>query len=255
MDEAARGFAICCEPRSGSTLLARILSSTGLLGRAWEVFRDPAAVREIGADATALDRLVATASTPNGVYGLKIFSRQFETAEAIGWTQRLPNLSFVSLERRDLLGQAVSLSRALQTGQYKAAEPATGAPRYDRRLIADCLARIAYGRARWHCYFARNGLQPLTLVYEEVVRDPQASAHAVAAHIGLAAVPKVDLGGLDLVVQRDAETEEARRRFVREAGDLSYLDGGFLFSRRRGGGRLARFFLGPARTAKGSAAG
>ena len=244
-----RGYAICAEARSGSIFFSRILQSTGALGMPWEWFHDPGWVRAL-ADPLHFEAVLDSATTPNGVYALKLFSPQFELATKLRWAERLPNLHFVYLERADLLGQAISLARALQTGQYKSDQPALGEARYDRRAIEDCLARLAYGRARWQCWFARNGLQPLRLVYEDIVRDPQRGVDRVAAHIGLGAEPRADLAKVDLPVQRDSASGEWRARFVHEAGDLGYLDGGWLFSRRRGGGRLARLFLGPARRAR-----
>jgi trehalose 2-sulfotransferase len=251
-ERVRRGYAICAEARSGSIFFSRILQSTGILGVPWEWFHDPVLVRALEADPRQFDALVDSSATPNGVYALKVFSPHFELARKLRWAERLPNLHFVHLERSDLLGQAISLARALQTGQYKADQAALGEARYDRRAIADCLARLAYGRARWHCWFARNGLDPLRLAYEDIVEDPQRAVARVAAHIGLGEEPRADLAKVDLPVQRDSVSEEWRGRFVRESGDLAYLDGGLLFSGRRGGGRLARLFLGPAFRARPS---
>src|ERR1700761_1294565 len=110
-----RGYAICAEPRSGSSLLGQILGSTGLLGRPREYFnapsfRDSADFPDYPEDAESQLRVITTrGATPNGVYGLKVFSHQFEEVKSLGWPERLPALSFIYLERRDLLGQALSL--------------------------------------------------------------------------------------------------------------------------------------------------
>jgi LPS sulfotransferase NodH len=244
---ARRGYAICGEPRSGSTFLAHALHSTGVLGAPYEYLRNRDEVRPLRADPSRFEELLARASTPNGVYGIKLFSDHADHAAGIGWSERLPQLHFVYLEREDLLGQAISLAKALQSGQYKAHDPRRSSPRYDRRLIAGCLARIAYGRARWQCYFARNGIAPLRLTYEQAVRDPQAAAEAIARLIGLDERPQVDPERGAQQRQRDEQSEEWRRRFIAEAGDRDYLDAGLLFSRRRGGGRFARLLLGPGR--------
>ena len=241
-----RGYAICGEARSGSIFLCHLLRSTGLLGKPTEFFHDPAVARAVlrSPDET-LFSLVEAAATPNGVYGLKVFTRHFEQVAAARWAERLPRLRFVSLTRADTLGQAVSLARAVQTGQYKGDDPGQGEPRYDPTLIADCLARIVYGQARWESWFARNGIAPLRLVYEEVVQAPQEAVDAVARLVGLEAPAPIDLGQVEVRVQRDAVTRDWRDRFVREKADLGYLDGGRLFSRVGRGAAFARWFLGP----------
>lgn len=240
-----RGYAICAEARAGTIYLCRLLASTGQLGRPAEYFHTPERARALRSDPESeLAKIASEAATPNGVYGLKLFSAHFDLVAKTGWVERLPGLAFVHVRRRDLLGQAVSLARAIQTRQYKAADAAVGEPRYDPDLIADCLARTAYGQARWECWFARNGLDPLRLDYEDVVAGPEAAVAAVAQRLWIEGAPAVDWSQIELRVQRDEKSEDWRRRFAAERGDRAYLDGGRLFSRWRRGPAFARFFLG-----------
>jgi LPS sulfotransferase NodH len=234
------GYVICSEPRSGTSFLGELLESTGALGHPLEFFSWPAVRAEVRRDPErGLARMVERASTPNGIYGLKLFSYQFDVMTGSGWAERLPGLRFVHMERRDLLGQAISYLRAIQTGQYRS----TGTPRrpatYDRSAIAAQIAAFATNQARWRRYFARNAIEPLWLVYEEVAADPAAAVAAVARHVGLADAPEPDAGGRALAVQRDALSDEWRRRFAAEAADLTYLDAG-RFGRLRRRLRRAR---------------
>jgi LPS sulfotransferase NodH len=219
-----QGYVICGDHRSGSTYLCQLLASTGVLGRPKEFFSDPFVAIEIERDPAALGRLLAKASTPNGLYGLKVFTQQFDVTMKSGWPRRLPGLRFVHLKRRDLLGQAISFVRAIQTDQFRSTEGMRGEPVYDAAAIAGHLARLADNESRWRRYFARNGLEPLWLTYEALVADPAAAVEAVAAHVGCpdAAVP--DLGQVTVSVQRDEASEEWRGRFVAECGDLNHLD-------------------------------
>lgn len=251
---AQRGYVVCTEARSGSSFLRRLLKSTGVLGDPWEQFSTRAVVTRMLRDPAFLAAQLERASTTNGVYGLKVFTPHFDMARRTRWAERLPNVHFVHLRRHDLLGQALSLVRAQQTLQYKATVSAEGAPRYDRRLIADRLTRLAHGHARWESYFARNGIVPLRLVYEELVADPQGAVDAVRCLVDVES-SEVDLSQVELTVQADEVTEEWRRRFIGEMGDRTYLDGGIAFSGRRGGGRLARLLLGPKLRRPGSVAG
>lgn len=237
------GYAICSEARAGTTFLSRVARSTGVLGSPSEWFNNAQRNSGFRKDPRArLAEAVIHSCTQNGVYGLKVFSAHFDSLRGLGWAGELSNLHFVHLVRRDLLGQAISLARALQTGQYKKDEASAGEPQFDFRLISDCLARIAFAQARWECWFARNGIDPLRLIYEQVMADPQEAAEAIAEHMGLTEKPRVDLHEVTLRVQRDDISGEWRRRFQRESCDRSYLDGGLVFSCLRKGGAFARWF-------------
>lgn len=193
-----RGYAICTEPRSGSVFLCRLLASTGMLGRPAEYF-NASAIRfsrdipdypvDPEAQLAAIPRL---AVSENGVYGLKLFSNHFDAVKATRWTQLLPSLSFVHLERQDLLGQVISHVRAIQTQQWTSTWAAGGQPVYDRDLINGELVRLVRAQTRWRCYFARNGVPVLNLVYEHVMQSPQESVEAVGRLIGLAETPRID---------------------------------------------------------------
>ncbi|MEA3038716.1 MAG: trehalose 2-sulfotransferase [Sphingomonadales bacterium] len=227
-----KGYVICGDHRSGSTYLCQLLTSTGMLGRPKEFFSDPFVAIEMEQDPAALQRLLDTASTPNGIYGLKVFTQQFDVTMKSGWPGRLPGLRFVYLRRLDLLGQAMSFVRSIQTDRFRSTEEERAEPIYDGVAIAGHLARLADNEARWRRYFARNGLDPLWLSYEALVADPAAAVAAVAGHIGFSAAAVPDLGQVTVSVQRDEASGEWRRRFVAECGDVNYLD------HRRGQWRL-----------------
>ena len=248
------GYVICGEARSGSTFLAHLLKSTGMLGHPWEFFADPAVVDRMKREPAFFAERLQRASSDNGIYGLKVFTPHFDNAVRMRWVERLPEPHFIHLRRNDLLAQAISLVRAQQSGQYKSTVKAGGETRYDGRMIADRLTRIAHGQARWECYFARNGIRPLRLVYEDIIADPQGAIDAIAGLVSLSDVP-TDLSQVELVRQTDSVSDDWTRRFVAEMGDLSYLDGGLAFSDRRGGGAAARMVLGPKRRGRASVAG
>jgi trehalose 2-sulfotransferase len=218
-----RGYALCGEPRCGSTYLARLLASTGIMGNPREYFGGRDAVRSANRDPEAhLSGWIRKTATPNGIYGLKIFAEQFDLVEGCGWATRLPGLRFVHIRRLDLLGQAVSLVRARQTLAFESLHPVRHEPVYSRRHIASTLNRIAHNQARWACWFARNGLDPLHLTYEEIAERPAGTVQRIHRHLGLSGPVKP--GRVALEVQRDRLSETWRERFVLESGDPGYLD-------------------------------
>jgi LPS sulfotransferase NodH len=221
---ANRGYAICTTPRSGSNFLSQLLTSTGVLGRPLEYFNGPA--RRVldhpdfpddpEAQLAAIPRLGAT---PNGIYGLKLFMSQFDQVAQTRWPCRLPGLSFVYLERRDVLGQAISWARAEQTGQYRSTSSVMAQPTYDPALIRARLSMLLVEQARWRDYFAVNAVTPLCLLYEDVARAPAPAVEAVSRLMGLTDPPRIDPERIDLAIQRDALNDDWRARFVAEHAD------------------------------------
>src|SRR5882724_11277758 len=131
-DSTLRGYAICTAPRAGSNWLCQLLTSTGVLGRPLEYFNgiarrqlnDPSYPDDPGEQVA---RILTMGRTPNGVYGLKMFASQFrEVAGSVKLSRELPNLRFIVLRRRDVLGQAISWTRSLQTNQWRSTQSATG---------------------------------------------------------------------------------------------------------------------------------
>lgn len=223
-----RGYVICTTPRSGSNFLCQVLASTNQLGAPLEYF-NPLGRRALEApdfpDAV-IDQvrwIKARGATPNGIYALKAFPDQFAGAlRQINLFEHLPDLRFVRLVRRDLLGQAISWARALQTGQYRSTQQAQASAQFEARLVAKCMVDISTATASWDIYFARAGIAAPTLIYEDIVADPSAAVAGIAQLLDIEP-PAIDLGKVDLTVQRDEVSEEWRECFVRECGDRSYL--------------------------------
>jgi LPS sulfotransferase NodH len=219
-----RGYVICSEQRSGSTLLCQWLSSTGTLGYPREYFKTVEHAIALERDPSLIRNVLERATTSNGVYGIKLFPYQFDATMKARWLGQLPRRHFIHLERRDLLGQAISLVRALQTTQYHSYQQPRVIPRYDAHAISRQLARLAEAHGRWRRYFARNGLDVLWLVYEDMVREPDTVMRAIAAHIGVTAPPAIDSGLIRVAIQRDALSDDWRARFMADTGTLDILD-------------------------------
>jgi LPS sulfotransferase NodH len=227
-----RGYAICTQPRSGSNLLCQVLSSTDQLGYPLEYFNGPGR-RALGLpdfpDAAELqiEAVLRLGATPNGVYAVKLFASQFATfSRRLRWMDLLPNLRFVYLTRDDLLGQAISWARALQTEQYRSTQPAKRPAVYDADLIRSQLMAVVRECAQWEAFFARTGIEPLRIVYERFLEDRSSYVDRVASLVGIEN-PVVDQRRVDLVMQRDAVTEEWKQRFRAENGDPNVLDDPF----------------------------
>jgi LPS sulfotransferase NodH len=229
-DPAKRGYAICTSGRSGSNLLCQYLSSTGVLGNPLEYFNGSGR-RRLGYPAypdnpsRQIGWILTEGATPNGIYGLKIFPAQVEHIErSIPWTEMLPGLRFVLLKRRDILGQALSAVRALQTDQWRSSMPSRGTAVYDGVQIYERLQIAARDYAWWDIFFARKAVAPTIIVYEDLLADPQSAVDQIAGLFGLRGQARVATERVDLKIQRDATTEEWRARFLDEYHDRNALD-------------------------------
>lgn len=221
-----RGYAICTEPRSGSVYLCQLLASTGVLGAPSEYFNVDTqrgrGHRDYPDDPESqLAEIPRLGATPNGVYGLKLFSNHFDYARETRWAERLPGLSFVYLTRLDLLGQAISHVRAAQTQQWTARRAPQREPVYDFEAINAELLRLARAQARWTYFLGRNGMPVVHVIYEHLVQNPQLVVDAIARLVGVTEPAPIDASKVQARVQRDAINDDWRTRFVGQARNLS----------------------------------
>ncbi len=219
-NERMKGYAICTAPRSGSNFLCQLLASTGKLGAPLEYFNGSS--RRVLDDPfypddprKQIEKIRTSGATPNRIYGLKLFMYQNELVSSeIAWADILPDLHFISLRRNDVIGQAISWSRAEQTGQYRASQFAKAVPVYSAEHIATQMQRIRHENTGWDAYFEANNIHPLRLIYEEVEADPQSAIDRVATFIGVDTPCLVDLKKVSVVRQSDSISAAWRERFL-----------------------------------------
>lgn len=222
---ANRGYAICATPRSGSTYLCQLLTNTQVLGKPLEYFNTPGQRRDTDPKypkdpRRQLEIVRSTGATRNGIYAVKLLPMHLKLiAGAIDPFRDLPNLSLVRLERRDLLGQAISLVRARQTRQFVATQPQDGVPVYDAQRIRDNLRSLLHQRGEWTDILTRFGASPVVVEYEDLAAQPQRIVDRIAALMRLATPVSVDPALITHTIQRDNINAEWRRRFLDDAGD------------------------------------
>jgi LPS sulfotransferase NodH len=233
MDKAVnsqrKGYAICTVGRSGSNWLCQFLASTDVLGYPLEYFNTTARRQLTQPDypddpAEQIQKILTLGTTSNGIYALKVFPVQIDAvASNIRWTEMLPNLSFVHWSRRDILGQALSHCRAIQTSQFRSRDVQLAEPSYNAQHILNSLAWLVKQQARWELFFARTGIRPLRLTYEDAVNDPQLVCEAISRLLQLEIKPKPDFRKVDMLVQRDDLSAEWRTRFQSDMGNPNFI--------------------------------
>jgi len=151
-----------------------------------------------------------------------MFPEHFDHRLDSRWAERIPEVRYVHLVRRDLLGQAISFSLARQTNSYGDWMPRQREPVYDTSHIRRCLENIVEGEARWRLFFALNGIDPLEVVYENLGENPQQEVDRIANHVGVESAA-IDWSAFHPKVQRDLVNEEWRRRFIEESANVHCL--------------------------------
>jgi trehalose 2-sulfotransferase len=213
---------IAFNQRSGSTMLSRALSDTGVAGRPEEYFLSGpthafppgwtfweegpfAASHAPISRGEYLELVYRLGTTPNGVFGVKLgwnnvpwvldklraVTRFAGLDRAAAFHALLPNVRVVRLVRRDRVAQAVSWARAAQDGVWVVSddEPAqpSAPPDYDAEFIANLERLIVEGEQGWLDLCDELGVVPLDVVYEDLA-DPAtypATVGSVVAHLGI----------------------------------------------------------------------
>jgi LPS sulfotransferase NodH len=205
---------ICATPRSGTTLLCDLLAETGVTGVPNSFYRaesvaDFAAKLGVsdGPDVERryLDAIVAEGSGSADLFSMRVmwpsvatmrgalgtlFPAAATDAERIAAAFGTPLYLFV--ERKDKVAQAISRSKAEQSGLWHRAADgsvreqggAYRAPAYDRAAIAASIAETTAHEAEWHGWFARENIAPMELTYEELSADPAAAIRRLMLALG-----------------------------------------------------------------------
>ena len=219
-------YVIASLPRTGSTLLARSLWTTGAAG-APDEYLNPLQRRRFGRWGLPslpeyVRHLRQHRTSANGVFGLKIHFAHLDR-QVLRAGYDLPGLlgplRWVAVTRVDLVAQAVSLEMARRTGRWWGEQPEPDPPPgYDRAALERRLDEIRHGEIGWERYFAAHGIRPLRLTYEAITEQRERSIRSVLRHLGVtadvAAVPEPAT-----VPTRTVATEAWIERFRGETGD------------------------------------
>ena len=225
---ALRPYVVMTYARCGATWLAQLLGSTGVLGRPEDWFNGQG-YRDRGNADYPLDRAGQRAmwhsrgASSNHVVGLKLSPVRLDALDGFAWSEGLSDIRFIHLVRHDRLARAISDAKAQQTRQYRATSRILGEARYDAGLIARCIADQARDEVRVRSYFARNGVVPLEISYEDMLADHAGVLAKVAALMGVTEPVVAQPREVDLEIQRDGANHDWAQRFVLEHANLDRL--------------------------------
>jgi len=185
---------LCFTNRCGSNYLAQLLATTGAFNVAGEFFNAPTVLkhamerdlRSLPAYFSALSLLVPH----TGRIAAKVVIGQLLMLAEAGILDALrARATYLLLERRDWLGQAISRLIAWQNGRWSsthASDIPDSALLFDRAAIDSQLAWVAKENAAFARFFSANGIVPVRVTYEDLLADPGPTVEALAATMGLA---------------------------------------------------------------------
>jgi LPS sulfotransferase NodH len=217
-------YLIAASPRSGSQLLGALLTATGLAGFPDEHFNP----WHMG-DATNffpddliygpehIQRLIENHTSPNGVFGTKTHFLQVTNFVGLDRLESLypTPLKYISLTRRDVERQGISLARAAQTDSYNSDLPPTKEPVYNFFQISQCTREVRVQAKGWETYFHNRGIEPFRVVYEDLVADQEGILRGVLKFLGIAIPAEFRVPETHLKKQADALTDLWVEKFKR----------------------------------------
>ncbi|TNB47444.1 sulfotransferase [Martelella lutilitoris] len=217
MSTRYKSYMICTSPRSGSTLLCRLLAATGVAGHPDSHFHRPsleAWQKSFGLsqgrnEPESLQAVFASAihkgRGETGIFGLRMQRPSFAFfLEKLGVLypgmdsdrarieQAFGRTLFIHLTREDKVAQAVSYVKARQSGLWHVAPDGSDIertapfrkPDYDSTAIGEWYTSMLTFDRDWTAWFERQGVKPLTLTYDALSQAPQATLASVLTELG-----------------------------------------------------------------------
>jgi LPS sulfotransferase NodH len=243
-------YVICTSPRSGSTLLCRLLREVGNAGFPESHFHAPSLEKWLGhyglgqtEFSTRQDALKAVLKSAqergrgaSDIFGLRLQRHSFDffIEQLCVLYPSLPNDNsridaafgktlFVHLTRENKLDQAISYVKAKQSGLWHMAPDGTELERlsepkepiYDATAIAAQLALSEQMETDWKAWFAKEQIKPMQVTYGELSAAPYATLGRILKALGLESGTRDEVTP-PVAKMADATNREWAKRFRSE---------------------------------------
>lgn len=244
-------YIICTSPRSGSTLLCKLLSDSKVAGHPASYFHATTLEEwqayfglpeDYSSDRTAVRAVFRAAmvkgTAETGIFGMRLQRHSFDffikqlallNPDPRSDTARLEaefgRVLFIHLTRQDKVEQAVSYVKAQQSGLWHAAPDgrelerlsAPQSPVYDPQAIRTQFQTMNNYERQWQAWFKAEKITPLQLTYADLSLAPQAVLCAVLDKLGLD--PQAATNVLPAVAKlSDRTNHDWAKRFRAETG-------------------------------------
>lgn len=244
-------YFLCATPRSGTTLLCGLLADMGRAGQPQSYYRRQDIERrargyglhadqfsdQVEFEQAYLNAVLREGRGHSGIFGLRImWGSVAEMAErlrplrpALGdaalFEELFGPLTYVHVSRRDKVAQAISLSKAEQTGLWHVAADGSERQRtappalahYDAGRLAELVAELEQDDCAWSAFFADNEIRPVKIEYEDLAASPRTELRKILQALNL---PQDLAETVDAVTSKMADSESSAwgDQFRRERG-------------------------------------
>ncbi|HKK15779.1 MAG TPA: Stf0 family sulfotransferase [Gammaproteobacteria bacterium] len=220
-----KSILIASETRSGSNFLCAVMTETNQLGKPREYFSKYIPFDNAKTVQERYRYACNNGITANGIISIKLFPEHWEMIEhQFDIDKNFPDRCWIWLRRKDLLAQAISRHIALNTRSWVSDTEPQNPPEYSARGIHRRLRYLANSEARWRIFFTRNGISPLELWYEDIIRDPLKTIADIASLAGIEIDRSIIKTDVYTKPQRTSLNEEWKQRYLQEMADINHMD-------------------------------
>jgi LPS sulfotransferase NodH len=223
-------YVVIFTARSGSSWLTNILSETRQLGFP-EEYINPNFVRNVATavNATVPEKFLAglrrRRKTPNGVFGIEAREVDVKLFGADCFFKTFGNGTvFFNLWRENMVAQAVSLFRAVETQHFhaKEGEETAAPPGYNSEAVGKWLIHLAVQENANIDMLAQRRRPFVNLCYEQMVSNREQTLRLFAGVLGIELTPETLAGKSAQPLKKigDEWNNEVEKRFRAEAEPL-----------------------------------
>lgn len=222
--EPNRSIMFAATPRCGGTYMCMSFWKTGLVGAPLE-YTNAMMSHRMAKVKTGEDfseywiNIQSRRTSPNGVFSFKMFPYYFY--DLINNIEDAVSLisfdTVVYLYRKDILAQAVSHARALQTQRWFEECEETLVPSYSFGLIKRSLKFIVDQTIAWERIFRKFNIKPYSIPYEDFICNKESILEDSIKWMGIGISSPYYVDVPDLRIQRDYVNKMWKERFLLDA--------------------------------------
>lgn len=182
--------------RTGSTQLCSILESIKAFGNPDEIFNPRGVVQNNMKKLSVnsfVDYIHKLTNTDAPFFSFKTSWNDFEPVSNV-YQKIFPQAKFFFLDRFDIVAQAFSLYKAVETGLWhkKVGQlndvPALSVEQVDVERVQNLMKKLLTEKFKWESFFFANRLVVLHFYYEIINKDWSAAVGIIAREFGLGSV-------------------------------------------------------------------
>ena len=211
-------------PRSGSTHFCMELWRSGVLGAPMEYPNAPYITilkNRLNPVANMIEywsEIKRRRTSPNGIFGYKMFMTNYMEC-AKDYPELLQEIApdkVIFLTRKNIVAQAISYSRAIQSKAWFAGVAHAKEPEYDPDHIQSCENAIRMQTVFWEEMFLLTEAQVYRVTYEDLLESPHSVIEGVCDHVGVKFNGTNAIDVPPIQVQRNAESRGWMERYLAE---------------------------------------